>query len=203
MRFNLLPDPKFFTQVSALEDRIFAAANLVNPDTFLDFADKVAIAALEQAFRTAGAEEGTIWLADRTEEVLTPVYNNGPRAEEWVGKFRQPMSAGLISTVFAAEQPFCENEVWRNAAQDRALDQRLAVRTEAMIAVPFYFARECRGVISCVKLAHPEGARRFSKDSPWNPCGKSAWLLPYSRPCSTIDFSQEFWVGNDFRSGVG
>jgi hypothetical protein len=159
MRFNLLPDPKFFTQVSALEDRIFAAANLVNSDTFLDFADKVAIAALEQAFRAAGADEGTIWLANRSEEVLTPVYNNAPRAEEWVAKFRQPMSAGLISMVFAAEQPFCENEVWRNAAQDRALDQRLAVQAESMIAVPFYFARECRGVISCVKLARSDRAK--------------------------------------------
>jgi len=53
--------------------------------------------------------------------------------------------------------------VWRNAAQDRALDQKLAVRTESMIAVPFYFARECRGVISCVKLSHPDGSNAILK----------------------------------------
>jgi hypothetical protein len=58
MRFNLLPDPKFFSQASALEDRVLSAVNLVNPDTFPDFAGKVAIAALEQAFRAAGADEG-------------------------------------------------------------------------------------------------------------------------------------------------
>jgi hypothetical protein len=155
MRFNLLPAPMFLNQIGVLEERILAAADLVNADTFLDFADKVAIAALNRAFRAARADEGTIWLADRTEEVLTPVYNNGVRAEEWVGKFRQPMGTGIISMVFAAEQPFCENDVWRNSTQDPALDQRLAVQTESMIAVPFYFARECRGVISCVKLAPP------------------------------------------------
>jgi hypothetical protein len=161
--FQSAPDPKFFSQASALEDRVLSAVNLVNPDTFPDFAGKVAIAALEQAFRAAGADEGTIWLADRTEEVLIPAYNNGQRAEEWVGKFRQPMSAGIISMVFTAEQPFCENEVWRNAAQDRALDQKLAVRTESMIAVPFYFARECRGVISCVRLSPPDGGNAIPK----------------------------------------
>jgi hypothetical protein len=159
MRFNLLPDPKFFAQVSALEDRILAAADLLNPDTFPDFADKVAIGALEQGFRAARGDEGTIWLADRVEEALIPVYNNGPQAEKWVRKFRQPMSVGIVSMVFSMEESFCENEVWRNTAQDTTLDKMLAVQTESMIAVPFYFARECRGVISCVKLAHSDGVK--------------------------------------------
>jgi hypothetical protein len=154
MRFNLVPDPKLFAQVSAVEDRILAAADLLNPDTFFDFVDKVALAALDQGIRMAGGDEGTIWLADRTAEALIPVYNNGPESEKWVGKFRQPLKAGIVSMVFATEEPFCENEVCRNTAQDPALDRILAVRTESMIAVPLYFARECRGVISCVKLSH-------------------------------------------------
>jgi hypothetical protein len=156
MRFNLLPDPRFFAQVSALEDRMLAAVDLLNPETFLDFADKVALAALDQGFRMARGDEGTIWLADRAAEALIPVYNNGPQAEKWVGKFRQPLSAGIVSMVFSTEEPFCENEVYRNAAQDPALDRELAVRTESMIAVPLYFARECRGVISCVKVAYSD-----------------------------------------------
>jgi hypothetical protein len=154
MRFNLLPDPRFFAQVSALEDRMLAAADLLNAETFLDFADKIALAVLDRGFRMARGDEGTIWLADRSAESLIPVYNTGPQAEKWVGKFRQPLSAGIISMVFSTEEPFCENEVYRNAAQDPALDKKLAVRTESMIAVPLYFARECRGVVSCVKVAH-------------------------------------------------
>jgi len=156
MRFNLLPDPKFFAQVSALEDRILAAVDLVNPDTFVDFVDKVALAALEQGFRMARGDEGTIWLVDRIAETLVPVYNNGPAAEKWVGKFRQPLSAGIVSMVYSTEEPFCENDVYRNAAQDPTLDRILAVRTESMIAVPLYFARECRGVISCVRLGNSD-----------------------------------------------
>jgi len=162
MRFNLLPDPKFFAQVGALEDRILAAAELLNPNNFLDFADRVALAALEQGLRLARGHEGTIWLADRAAEALIPVYNNGPEAEKWVGKFRQPLSAGIVSMVYSTEEPFCENDVCRNTAQDPTLDRILAVRTESMIAVPLYFARECRGVISCVRIANSE---RVTTDS--------------------------------------
>ena len=82
--------------------------------------------------------------------------NNGPAAEKWVGKFRQPLSAGIVSMVYSTEEPFCENDVYRNAAQDPTLDRILAVRTESMIAVPLYFARECRGVISCVRLGNSD-----------------------------------------------
>jgi hypothetical protein len=156
MRFNLLPDPKFFAQVNALEDRILAAVDLLNADTFVDFVDKVALAALEQGFRMARGDEGTIWLVDRIEETLVPVYNNGPAAEKWVGKFRQPLNAGIVSMVYSTEEPFCENDVYRNAAQDPTLDRILEVRTESMIAVPLYFARECRGVVSCVRLANAD-----------------------------------------------
>jgi hypothetical protein len=54
--------------------------------------------------------------------------------------------------VFASEQPFLENEVWKNARQSKALDSMLEVQTCAMIAVPFYFLQACRGVVSCVQL---------------------------------------------------
>jgi hypothetical protein len=61
--------------------------------------------------------------------------------------------------VFASEQPFLENEVWRNDQQSRLLDALLQVQTCAMIAVPFYFLRRCRGVISCVQLRRPDDRR--------------------------------------------
>jgi hypothetical protein len=57
--------------------------------------------------------------------------------------------------VFASEQPFLENEVWKNAAQSKLLDSQLQVQTCAMIAVPFYFLNACRGVASCVQLRRP------------------------------------------------
>ena len=63
--------------------------------------------------------------------------------------------------VVATEQPICENEVCKNQQQDRTLDQQLRLKTWAMLAVPFYFAGELRGVISCVQLvtaARPDPA---------------------------------------------
>src|SRR5271165_135154 len=149
MRFTLLPDETFAAYVRSLESRILDAGDLVNAETFLNFADKAAIAVLERSFRAAGADEGTIWLADHKEEVLIPVFNTGPQAEE-ILKRRQPLDRGIISMVFATQQPFCENEVSRNPAQDRTIGEGVGFEIESMVAVPLYFARECRGVISCV-----------------------------------------------------
>jgi hypothetical protein len=69
--------------------------------------------------------------------------------------------------VFASEQPFLENDVGRDERQSKLLDSLLQVQTCAMVAVPFYFQRQCRGVISSVRLrrvgqpqTEPEGFRR-------------------------------------------
>jgi hypothetical protein len=110
---------------------------------------------LEQGFADAGAHEGTVWIVDEPGGCLVPALNTGPQSEKLVGKFRQPLNAGLICMVFASEQPFLENEVWKNAQQSKLLDSHLQTRTYSMIAVPFYFLKECRGVISCVQLKKP------------------------------------------------
>jgi len=168
MRFKLLPDETFAAHVRSLESRILDAGDLVNAETFLNFADKAAIAVVERSFRAAGADEGTIWLVDHKQEVLIPVFNTGPQAEE-ILKRRQPLDRGIIGMVFATQQPFCENEVSRNPAQDRTIGESVGFEIESMVAVPLNFARECRGVISCVIRGHSEKAgsnpRRFTGDS--------------------------------------
>lgn len=107
---------------------------------------------LEQGIKDAGADEGTVWLVDAAEEFLEPAFNTGPRAEQIIGQFRQPLSSGLISMVFASEQSFIENEVSRNTQQSKLLDTHLHLETQALIAVPFHFLNACRGVVSCVQL---------------------------------------------------
>jgi len=107
---------------------------------------------IQRGFTEAGADEGTVWLLEQAGEFLVPAWNTGPHAEQLVGKFKQPLSAGLICMVFASEQPFLENEVWKNTRQSKLLDSMLELQTNAMIAVPFYFLRGCRGVVSCVQL---------------------------------------------------
>jgi GAF domain len=168
MRFKLLPDEAFAAHVRSLDSRILDAGDLVSAETFLDFADKAAIAVLERSFRAAGADEGTIWLADRTKEILVPVFNTGPQSEE-ILKQRQPVDRGIIGMVFSIQQAFCENEMSRNPAQDRTIGEVVGFEIESMIAVPLNFARECRGVVSCVIGAHCDKTdsepRRFTAES--------------------------------------
>jgi GAF domain-containing protein len=119
--------------------------------------DACAREALIDGLARTGAHEGTVWLLDEARAFLIPRFNTGPRAAEFVGRFRQTLRSGMISMVVATEQPICENEVHKNQRQDRTLDTELRLRTCAMVAVPLYYAGELRGVISGVQLAPAEG----------------------------------------------
>jgi GAF domain-containing protein len=115
-----------------------------------------------------GADEGSVWWADPERSALTIVLNSGPHRDRLVGTFSQPLSAGLISMVFATQQPFGESDVARNRTQDSTLDQKLGVRTEAMIAVPLVMNDLPVGVISCVQLQHtvrPAALTPFGPDA--------------------------------------
>lgn len=111
---------------------------------------------LRDSFEKVSADEGTLWLAHKSKGVLVPVFNSGPGSKEFVAKFRQPLDRGVVSMVFHNEQAFCENEVYKNATHDETIDEALHQVTAAMIAVPFYFAHEPRGVVSCVRLGEGE-----------------------------------------------
>lgn len=79
------------------------------------------------------------------------VYNSGPDSDKIVG-FKHPLSEGIISLVAASENAFIENQVYKNKKHSAALNKKLGKTTYAMIAVPLYFLKEVRGVISCVQL---------------------------------------------------
>jgi hypothetical protein len=99
-----------------------------------------------------------VWLLNPERTELIPRFNSGPHAERFVGSFRQSVRAGMIGMVTATEQPICENEVCKNERQDRTLDEQLQLKTWAMLAVPFYYFGELRGVISCVQFQSAESA---------------------------------------------
>ena len=154
-RLNILPDPAFLNLKTVLSERLERIAGSLQPEQFGSLIDPLMRQTMEHGFAQAGADEGTVWLLDHAGEFLVPAWNTGPNAEKLVGKFKQPLNAGLICMVFSSEQPFLENEVWKNSRQSKLLDSMLEVQTSAMIAVPFYFLRACRGVVSCVKLDKP------------------------------------------------
>ena len=148
----MLNDDRLDVLRPIIEARVKAAADLVAEAAFEEFFDRTMRAHLVQALAAAQAHEGTVWLLDQTRTHLVPRFNSGPNAQSFVGSFRQSLRAGMISMVVATEQPICENQVHRNRQQDKSLDNQLQLVTCAMLAVPFYFAGELRGVISAVQL---------------------------------------------------
>ncbi|SPE60455.1 GAF domain protein [Verrucomicrobia bacterium] len=151
-RLNILPDPSFRDLRPMLCERLGRIGTGIYAEQFGALLDTLMRETLGQGFAAAGAHEGTVWLLDEASEHLVPAYNTGPQADRLVGKFKQPLNAGLICMVFASEQPFVENEVWKNSQQSKLLDTALEKQTCAMIAVPFHFLGACRGVVSCVQL---------------------------------------------------
>lgn len=113
--------------------------------------DELCAGILTNAFDHIGGSEGTVWLANRKSSALVAVSNSGPNADEIVG-FEQPIGSGIISMVFAQQQPYCENQISSKSGHDDTLDRQVCLATRAMVAVPFYFAFGLRGVISCVQL---------------------------------------------------
>jgi len=154
-RLNILPAPAFQDLQSELSELLAQVGARVRAEQFGSLLDPLLTDIFRHGVAQAGADEGTLWLVDESEEFLVPAFNSGPRAHEIVGQFKQPLKSGLICLVFASEQPFLENDVAQNRDQSKLLDTLLKVETAALIAVPFYFLRQCRGVISCVQLAAP------------------------------------------------
>ena len=142
-----------------------AAAIDADPARTSEWLDDAAAAVIGMACRAAGADDGSVWLADSSAEALVAVFSLRGEAGGLLG-FRQPLSEGLVSMVFATEQPICLGGVRGDPRHSGKADSRLGQETCAMIAVPLAFAGEVRGVISCVRLAGLPGGRRgdFSAD---------------------------------------
>jgi len=162
-RLTLLPDQSLAPLLPALQGRLAQVGHSINAQNFSSLLDGTMRQLIDGAIDAVGASEGSIWLTDEAGENLVIAYNTGPSAQQLVGKFKQPLTSGLVSMVFSSEQSFIENEVYENSLQDKTLDSKLKVRTYAMIAVPFYFLDACRGVASCVQLISPESESEADK----------------------------------------
>jgi len=151
-RFNVLPEEGFAALRPLVIARIRDTAKRACGELFEALLPGNARRLLTECFVRIGAHEGTVWLIDDAREALVPRFNSGPKAQDLVGVFRQPLDRGIISLAFVSEQSICENDVYRNDRQDRTVDEKLDQLTCAMLAVPIAFGRELRGVVSAVKL---------------------------------------------------
>jgi hypothetical protein len=108
--------------------------------------------AMSDALIAAEADQGVLWLVDDKKHELRPCFSIGEHSEFFLREIRQPLSSGLISMVFFTEDAICEAEVGRRSEYCPDVDSRLGAKTQAMIAIPVFFAQRCRGVFSAVLL---------------------------------------------------
>src|SRR5215467_4479283 len=101
-RLNILPDPAFQELKAALSERLERIAGSLQPEQFGSLLDPLMRQTIEHGFAEARANEGTVWLLDQASEYLIPAWNTGPNANKLVGKFKQPLNAGLISMVLSS-----------------------------------------------------------------------------------------------------
>lgn len=150
-RANFLPEQRFLPLRPALQEHLAKMGDAISPENFLSICDEIILKVLKGTFERISADEGSIWLLDQERKHLVAAYNSGQNSEKIVG-FKNPLGEGIISLVVASEHAFVENQVYKNKSHSAALNKKLGRTTYAMIAVPFYFLNQVRGVISCVQL---------------------------------------------------
>ena len=155
-RPKIISPPEFDRTGADLEEFVETWLASSTPSQNVGLLDELCLGLLTDVFDTVGGSEGTVWLADSEEKNLVAVYNSGEHAADLVG-FEQPVGSGIISLVYAQQQPYCENDIHRSSGHDDTLDRKMHLHTVAMIAVPFYFGFGLRGVISCVQLEEKPG----------------------------------------------
>ena len=152
-----LPDPRIEAAAGPLRERIGQATARLAADPALAsrVIDRSLVRLFDLHLAAIGASEGTIWSHDDATESLVPIHNNGPNAAGFVRQYRQPLSRGIISTVFFTQRGLSEEVIYRNSDYDPSVDQRLGSITVHMIAVPWFTGDEPAGIISAVKLKPP------------------------------------------------
>ncbi len=180
-RLNFMADASLGEARYVLEDRMSAMGDQIGARNFRALLDPLMAAVLESAMERVGGSDTAIWLVDRSREHLVAGFTTEERFQEFVGTYRQPLGKGLISMVFASEQPYCENEVYKSKSHDDTLNKKLGVITCAMIALPLYFAGALRGVVSCVQLK-PAGSKQ-----PDPPGFSAAHLTEMSKAASLLE----------------
>lgn len=149
-RLTLLPDPQLSAMAPLLEKRLEMTGNHVTAANFASVLDSLMQRMLTDAFEDARAHEGLVWLLEKDKSELTVAWQTGEATKDWIGA-RVSAGAGLSGLVTASQQPICANDLCNNPQHDRELDRRLGVVLCSEVIVPFYIARQFKGVIMALQ----------------------------------------------------
>ena len=149
-RLTLLPDPRLKNVAAPLEEWLEMSGRHVTAENFASLLDPLMRRMLADAFEDARAHEGLIWLLEPDGRTLAVAWQTGQGTREWLGT-RLPSGSGLQGLVIASQQPHCANRIYTNPQHDPELDRRLGGILCAEIIVPFYIARQLKGVVTALQ----------------------------------------------------
>ena len=107
---------------------------------------------LQKTIDSIGADEGSLWWYDQSDESLVVCINTGPMADELELKLSQTLDSGIVSMVFLSGEGVVANDVSSHPDHSKQIDLELSQCTQAMMVVPIYLWGDLRGVVSAVIL---------------------------------------------------
>lgn len=149
-RLTLLPDQRLKNVAAPLEEWLETSGRHVVAENFGSLLDPLMRRMLADAFEDARAHEGLIWLLEPDGKMLKVAWQTGQGTREWQGT-SVPAGTGLQGLVLASQQPHCANKIYTNPQHDQELDRRLGGVLCAEVIVPFYIARQLKGVVTALQ----------------------------------------------------
>ena len=146
---TLLPDPDLEGDGERLIRAVEKYSRRLLPADLCGLMDGPIESTFRNARKLAAADGGAIWVTDAACENLVVAYADPPDPK-LLGR-EQPASEGLISLVFASEQPICQNHVSGDERHSTMIDDAVGEVTEAMMAAPFYIGGMLRGIFSVIR----------------------------------------------------
>lgn len=194
-RLTLLPDPRFKGIAPHLEDWLDTTGRHITAANFASLLDPLMRRMLADAFEDARAHEGLIWLLEPDGTQLTVAWQTGPATASAPGK-SIPSGAGLQGLVLASQQPHCANGLCNDPNHDHQLDDMLGGVLCSEVIVPFYIARQLKGVVTALQhkpspdAPDPEGFDPESLEEIELLSTSLGRLLDYRLLCQALDIEE-------------
>ena len=194
-RLTLLPDPRFKGIAPHLEEWIDTTGRHITAANFASLLDPLMRRMLADAFEDARAHEGLIWLLEPDGSQLTVAWQTGAATTAAPGT-SVPAGAGLHGLVLASQQPHCANSLCTDPNHDHQLDAMLGGVICSEVIVPFYIARQLKGVVTALQLKpslespDPDGFDPESLEEIELLATSLGRLLDYRLLCQALDIEE-------------
>lgn len=150
-RLVFLPDPRVTAAAPLLEERLESAGRQVTAENFPSLLDSLMERMIADAFLDVKASTGLILLRGADGSELTVAHQTGDGSVKPVRGLSLPAGTGRRGLVLASQQPFCGNDQGDDPLQENSLASLLECGIQAEIIVPFYLARQFKGLIVALR----------------------------------------------------